>query len=244
MLFSTEIMEELEKLDPQIRAAFLKVLKLIEKTIGEVVKREDFLELKKEVELLTKAVRELAEAQKRTEQRVEELAEAQRRSEDRITRLEQVVAEIARELKALAREHRKTREILGNLTDTVGYGLEDKIMPYIPNFAIKEFGVEVHIVDRRNIVYPDGKYDEVNIYAEGTKDGQKVYIVGECKAHPGKKDLDRFSAMLNRLKVHLGSSIFPFVAGYTYSPEVEAYAKEKYPHIKIMKSFEFELKYK
>lgn len=48
MLFSVEIMEELEKLDPQIRSAFLKVLKLIEKTIGEVVKRQDCFELKKE----------------------------------------------------------------------------------------------------------------------------------------------------------------------------------------------------
>ncbi|MDW8319399.1 MAG: hypothetical protein RMN53_16335, partial [Anaerolineae bacterium] len=40
-------------------------------------------------------VEDLAEAQKRTEQRVEDLAEAQRQSEARLTRLETVVAELA-----------------------------------------------------------------------------------------------------------------------------------------------------
>ena len=71
MLFNVEIIEELEKLDPQVRSAFLKILKFIEKAVGEVVKREDFSELKKEVEVLTKTVAELAEAQKRTEEGLE-----------------------------------------------------------------------------------------------------------------------------------------------------------------------------
>ncbi|WP_353684646.1 hypothetical protein V4D30_02300 [Thermodesulfovibrio sp. 3907-1M] len=114
MLFSVELIEELENLDPQVRSAFLKILKLIEKAIGEVVKREDFLELKREVERLAKAVAELAEAQKRTEQRltrletvVAELAEAQKRTEQRLTRLETVVAELAEAQKRT--EQRLTR---------------------------------------------------------------------------------------------------------------------------------------
>ncbi|MCX7670317.1 MAG: hypothetical protein N2439_09625 [Anaerolineae bacterium] len=51
------------------------------------VRRED-------VEALQSVVRELAEAQKRTEQRVEELAEAQKRTEQRVDRLEIAVAEL------------------------------------------------------------------------------------------------------------------------------------------------------
>ncbi|GAB5045765.1 chordopoxvirus fusion protein [Thermodesulfovibrio sp. TK110] len=102
MLINVEIIEELENLDPQIRAAFLKILKLIAKAIGEVVTREDFLKLQREVEKLTKAVTELAEAQKKSEERltrletvVTELAEAQKKSEERLTRLETVVTELA-----------------------------------------------------------------------------------------------------------------------------------------------------
>ncbi|MGC8795475.1 MAG: chordopoxvirus fusion protein, partial [Thermodesulfovibrio sp.] len=95
MLFSIEIIEELEKLEPAIRSSLIKILKSLDKTIGEMVKREDFLELKVDFKKLTKIVEELAEAQKRTEQRVEELAEAQKRTEERLARLENIVAELA-----------------------------------------------------------------------------------------------------------------------------------------------------
>lgn len=50
-----------------------------------MVKREDFLELKK-------IVGELAEAQKQTQAILNELAEAQKKSEERLTRLELTVA--------------------------------------------------------------------------------------------------------------------------------------------------------
>jgi chromosome segregation ATPase len=52
-------------------------------------------ELAKAQKRTEQRVEELAEAQKRTEQRVEELAEAQKRSEERIGRLEIAVAELA-----------------------------------------------------------------------------------------------------------------------------------------------------
>ncbi|MGB9822530.1 MAG: chordopoxvirus fusion protein, partial [Thermodesulfovibrio sp.] len=94
MLFSIEIIEELEKLEPAIRSSLIKILKSLDKTIGEMVKREDFLELKVDFKKLTKIVEELAEAQKRTEERlarleniVAELAEAQKRTEQRVEEL-------------------------------------------------------------------------------------------------------------------------------------------------------------
>ncbi len=65
------------------------------------VRREDFDALQATVRELAEAqkrteqrVEELAEAQKRTEQRVEELAEAQKRTEQRVDRLEIAVAEL------------------------------------------------------------------------------------------------------------------------------------------------------
>lgn len=57
--------------------------------------------------------------------------------------------------------------------------------------------MDVNIVDRRNIIYPDGKYDEINIYAEGMKNGKISFIIGECKAQPGKKDIDKFCCCIN-----------------------------------------------
>jgi len=243
-----------------------EIIKIVDERIKEAhVTREDFTELKN-------IVKDLAEAQKRTEQRVEELAQAQRRTEERLTQLtirvdqltervnqlaeaqkrtEQRVEELAQaqkrteeELRLLIKEHERTREILSEISDTVGHGLEDKIFPYLYDFARKEYGVEVEVVDRRNILYTDGRFDEVNIYVEGRRDGERVYIVGECKSRPSIKEVDNFWRLIERLREHFKAKVYPFVVGYTYSPSVEEYLRTKYPEIRVLKSFEFELKYK
>lgn len=54
--------------------------------------------------------------------------------------------------------------MVGGLSDTVSYTLEDRIFPYMDVFASMEYGIKVEVLDRRNIVYPDDKFDEVNIY--------------------------------------------------------------------------------
>ncbi len=247
-------MQKAVNIKGKIKKVFLEkqagVLVELADIVNETVKAKDFNELKSIVADLAKAQKELAEAQKRTEQRVEELAEAQKASEVRLTKLELVVGELAEaqrkteeELRRLIKEHERTREIVAGLSDTVGYGLEDKIMPYISDFAKKEFAIETLLIDRRNIVYPDGRFDEVNIYVEGIKDGEKVYMIGECKARHGKKEIERFAELLKKVKGYLNAPVYSFVVGYSYSPEVEKYLEEKYPEIKIMKSFEFEMKY-
>ncbi|GAB4543018.1 MAG: hypothetical protein Fur0020_12460 [Thermodesulfovibrionia bacterium] len=222
-------LEAIEGLPEEFRLPLMRAFEFFREEIAETVKRSDFEELKA-------VVRELAEAQKRTEQRitrlegvVEELAEAQKRTEE--------------ELRKLIQEHEKTREMLGGLSDTVGYGLEDKIMPYISEFAKREYAVETLLIDRRNIIYPDGRFDEINIFVEGRRNGERVYLIGECKARPGKKEIARFSGVLNRVKNHLNAPVYPFIVGYYYSPDVEKYLKDKHPEIKAMKSFEFEMKY-
>ncbi|RMG03770.1 MAG: hypothetical protein D6726_04860 [Nitrospirae bacterium] len=220
--------------------------------LGEAQKRteervEELAEAQKRTE---KRVEELAEAQKRTEKRVEELAEAQKETQKEVSRLDMALKELAdaqrkteEEVKKLAKGLRETREMVGGLSDTVGYSLEDKIFPYMERFARKEYGFKIDILDRRNIVYPDGKFDEVNIYAEGRRNGEKIYLIGECKSRPGKKEIKKFSDRLKRIKKHLGGKVEAFLVGYYYSPEIEKYLKENHPEIKVMKSFEFEMKY-
>ena len=78
----------IEGLPEELKLPLMKAFELFREEIAETVKRSDFEELKA-------VVKELAEAQKRTEQRVEELAEAQKRTEERLTRLEGVVEELA-----------------------------------------------------------------------------------------------------------------------------------------------------
>jgi len=183
------------------------------------------------------SINQLAEAQRKTEesinslaQRVDQLAEAQRKTEER---LNQLIA-----------EHQRTREILAGISDTVGYGLEDKVMLYMmKEFARDEYGIEAEVVGRKNIVYPDGRYDEVNIYIEGRRNGEKVYVIGECKSRPSKSEVDKLVKKRERLRSYLNADVYVFIVGYHFTPEVELYLQEEYPEVKVFRSYEFEMRY-
>ncbi len=193
-------------------------------------------------------VRELTEAQKNTEKRFNELAEAQRRADERFNVLNETVKKLAQELVEMrlqfGAEIKDIRQQLGGLAMAVGYGIEDKVMPYFFDLAKKDYGILVKRVDRRNYIYPDGRYDEINIFAEGEKGRKRHVIVAECKAQPSKKDTDRLIEMAERLRNDTKATIYPILIGYMFSPEVESYAKEKYPALRLMKTYEFELNYK
>ncbi len=107
-----ELLEAFEELPPELRGPLLKVARAIQKVVGESVRREDFLELKE-------VVNQLAEAQKRTEERlgqltirVDQLAEAQKRTEERLGQLTARVDQ-------LAEAQKRTEERLGQLTARV-----------------------------------------------------------------------------------------------------------------------------
>jgi len=213
----------IDELPYELRLPLIKAFEYFRQEIADTVKKSDFDELKA-------VVKELAEAQKRTEQRLEELAEAQKRTEE--------------ELRELTKEHKITRQLVVNLSDTVGYGLEDKLFPYMKDFAQKEYGIKVKKLGRKNLVYADGKYDELNIFIEGYRGEKPVYVIGECKAQLGKKDIDKFSQVLKRVSKHLNAEVEGFLVSYTISPEVEKYIEDFYPELKFYYSYHFELNYK
>jgi hypothetical protein len=247
---SLSFLRKLDKAEPYVRELIISLAEEIQSKI--IVSRTDFDDLKN-------IVRELAEAQKETKNELKALAEAQKNSASRtdFDDLKNIVRELAEaqkrtelSMEELVKAQKKTeaevrdmKKQLGGLTADVGYGIEDKIMPCIFDFGKKEFDTDIRLVERRNLVYPDGKYDEINVYAEGLKNGKPVFIIGECKAQPGKKDFDKFARIAERVKKILSGDIYAFVVGYSFSPEVEVYAKEKYPHIRTYKSYEFEMKY-
>ena len=218
MNISAGLVQKMEDFDPKMKdILFCFMDEIQEKTSIIAVGRGDFDELKN-------VVLQLAEAQNRTEHRLEELAVAQKQTEIAVT--------------ALVVGQENLRSELGGLSMDVGYGIEDKMIPHLKQFALHEFGIEVTLVDRRNVFYPNGKHDEVNLYVEGKKDGHAQYLIGECKAQPGKKDFDKFSQELKRLQSVLKGEITPFMVGYHFAPEVESYAVEQYPQILRYKTFQ------
>lgn len=248
-MVSNSLLMKMERLDPYLQDVMISLVHEMEENAS--VNRKEFNELRdimKELAIVQKEtkteLKELAEAQKKTEEKVEELAEAQKETKSELKELAEAQKKTEQELRTLVITVKDVQKQVGGLAMTVGYGLEDRIMPYIYDFAKKEFSVDVNIVDRRNIIYPDGKYDEVNIYAEGLKNGQPSFIIGECKAQPGKKDIDKFDKLIERIKKVITGDVYCFIAGHQFTPDVEVYLSKKYPYIKACKSYEFGLKYK
>jgi len=240
------IKTELEKVFKPRQASVLA--KVIIDTHSDLVKADDFNELKEIVRELAEAQKELANAQKRTEQKLEELAEAQKGSEKRLTRLEVAVEELANaqkrteeELRKLVGEHSKTREQVGGLSNTVGYVLEDRAFLSLPELLKKDFGIEVRErIHRRHIKDNKGNYIEVNILGEAVRDEERITIIGEAKSQLSKNDVDEFiRKKLNRFK-GVYPKIFPLLVTYMISePDAEEYAKGK--GITIYYSYDFEL---
>ena len=232
--------------------------------INQTVTKAEFQELRVVVNELAEAqkrteerVEELAQAQKRTEERVEELAQAQKRTEERVEELVQRMEELAQaqkrteaSIKELTRAQRENEKILknfmvafddlkkqvGGLSMVVGYGIEDNLMPLMPQFVQNNYKVKACEVERKYILYDNGSYDEVNLHIHAKSNGKDVYIIGECKAQPGKKDIDRFNKMLKRIRNHYKSDIYGFIVGYTYHPEIEEYCKKH--SIDIFKTYQ------
>jgi DNA repair exonuclease SbcCD ATPase subunit len=103
-------LEAIETLPPEIKLSLIKAFELFKEEIAETVKRSDFEELKA-------VVRELAEAQKRTEQRVEELAEAQKRTEQRVEELAEAQKRTEQRVEELAEAQKRTEQRVEELAE-------------------------------------------------------------------------------------------------------------------------------
>ncbi|BCB96348.1 hypothetical protein JZK55_12700 [Dissulfurispira thermophila] len=179
-------LEAIEELPGEIKLPLMRVLELFREEIAETVKRSDFEELKS-------VVRELAEAQKRTEQRVEELAEAQKRTEQRVEELAEAQKKTEEELRSLARSHKELKEQVGGIAHTVGYRLEDESYKALPSLLRQDFGVEIKGRLKRDYIdIGRDRYIEVNIWGKAGQNGKEYVVVGEAKSQLKKKDIDEF----------------------------------------------------
>ncbi|HEX67817.1 MAG TPA: hypothetical protein ENG13_01975, partial [bacterium] len=112
MDISTGLIRKLEKVEPYLREVLISILEEIERQREERVTRKEFQELRD-------IVKELAEAQRRTEERVNELAQAQKKTEERLNELAEAQRKTEERVNGLAEAQRKTEERLTRLEETV-----------------------------------------------------------------------------------------------------------------------------
>jgi len=125
-----QVLEELfDFLDELVKVHDFNELKAIvaeiakeQKELAEAQKRTDekMRELAEAQKRTDEKVKELAEAQKRTEEEIKRLAEAQKRTEEKVKELAEAQKRTEEEIKRLAEEHRKTRARLDRLSQDFG----------------------------------------------------------------------------------------------------------------------------
>lgn len=240
MLTTHAIKTELEKVFKPRQASVLA--EVIVDAHSELVKADDFNELKGIVKELGIKVGELAEAQKRTEERVEELAQAQKRTEERVEELAGAQKRTEESVEELAGAQKRTEESLNRLigrvdiiqdrlegvSNSVGYSLENRTYESLPGILRQE-GVEVAgRLIRRYYETRKGKLNQINIYGKGKRGDEEILILGEVKVRPSKKEIEDFLKIAEAVKEAEGNpSVYLIFVAHDYHPNIERHLKEK-----------------
>ena len=223
------------------------IVTIVDERVKEIkVTRENFNELRDAMEKLTKAQAKTEERLGRLEDAVEKLTKAQAKTEERVGRLEDAVEKLAEaqarteeRVKELAAAQAKTEERLSTLTaafeglktevkslsDTVGLGLEDLGSAVLPSYIEKTYGISA-ITFSRKFITIDGKGIEINLYAEGKRDGETIILLGEAKNRIRKAEVSKYIKRITALKDYFDKPLFLFMFGYWIHPSAEELAKD------------------
>lgn len=213
------IKKELEKVFTVKQSSVLS--KIIADSYSELVKTGDFNELKE-------IVRELAQAQNRTELKVEELVDAQKRTELKVEELADAQKRTENSLNRLIGRVDIIEDRVEGISNSVGYSLEDMACKALPVLLKKE-GIEVTgELIRRYYELKKGKFNQINIYGKAKKEGREILILGESKVRPSRSEIDRFLKIAEHIKEAEGNpNVFLLFVAYDYHPNTETYLKEK-----------------
>jgi len=171
------------------------------------VSAHDELVTKAEFNELTAVVRELAEAQQRTELRVEELAEAQQE-------LAQSQHELTEAQKQTEWAVRDLAKQVGGLSNALGGSLEDFACDLVPELLEKHWQMQIESAGPEDLLI-GRKHREIDVVVRGTIAGKPVVVVCEAKASVSLKEVEGFLAVIDRFRsAHPDDDIRPLFFGY------------------------------
>jgi hypothetical protein len=167
------------------------------------VQAHDELVTKAEFNELTGVVRELAEAQKRTELRVEELAESQQRLTEAQERLAEAQSRTEWAVKDLAKQ-------VGGLSNSLGGSLDD----LVPELLEKHWGMTIASAGPEDVTV-GRKHREFDVVVRGAIGGRPVTVVCETKATVSAAEVEKFLALVAKLRAaRPDEEIRPLFFGY------------------------------
>ena len=200
----------------------------------DLVRADDFNELKGIVKELAEAQQHLAKAQQRTEQRVEDLAEtqqhlaeAQQRTEQRVEELAEAQQHTEHALQQLTRQMGGLARQMGGMSDRMGGDLEEVAAIMIHDVLEREFGWQIDELDRAWQMW-NGEEEEIDVFGQAhdpLRPDTTLWIVGEVKFNLTMRDVERFTFLLARAARHLEGEIVPVCFSYRVRPSVREATK-------------------
>jgi hypothetical protein len=158
---------------------------------------------------LSIAVRELAQAQARTEEELEKLAQAQTHTEEALHSLAQQV---------------------GALSENIGFGLEDIGRVVLPGYLERHYRVKLEgplgAELGRKFFDVEGQYVELNLYGEGKRDGQKVTVLGEAKSRIHGREVEKFAHDVTLVGPQIQGETMRVMFGFYIHPTATEAAKK------------------
>lgn len=200
---------------PQIRSRLLEqfpdpqatlLAHVFVESYDALVTKAELNELTGVVHDLSGVVKELAEAQKRTEIRVEELAAAQQRTEVRVEELAEAQQRTEVRIEELADAQKRTEfavgdlaKQVGGLANALGGSLEDFACDLVPEILEKHWHLVVASASPEEITV-GRKPREIDVVVRGTIDGRPVTVLCEVKSAVSAVEARRFLDVVEKAR--------------------------------------------
>jgi hypothetical protein len=201
MISPTSIKERLNSVFESAQANVLT--EIISETYTDLVKTNDFKELKSIVQQLADAQKALTDAQK-------ELADAQKRTE--------------KELRNLARQ-------VGGLSEAFGGSLEDFALDIVPELLEKNWNLKIEDAGRDEFLI-NKKTVELDLVIRGSREGHPMIVLGEVKSNLTAFEVDKFLSTTKEIinfntEEFSGKEVRVIFFGYRANQEARELVKEK-----------------
>lgn len=219
-----------EELRNSVTKVEFNELKEIVKDLAEAQKRTELRleELTKRVDKLTIRMDQLTERVDKLTIRMDELAKRVDELTANVSRLERKVEDLVGEMKGMKVTIQDMKQEMGGMSHAIGYGLEDQSYLTLPPVLKRDHAITLKGRLKRGFLETGrNKYIEINIWGQGERDGKSIEIIGEAKTQLKKKDVDKFLQTLQAIQPHIDHSIHPICITYQTSPAVSQYAKDK-----------------
>jgi chromosome segregation ATPase len=159
----------MEQLAGMTAELYKAVVAVVDDRVGEIkVTRRDFDDLKG-------MVQELGRGQVEMQRAIKELSQAQTRTEERVGGLEQAMEKLAQAQTRTESSLRELAQQVGKLSENIGFGLEDVARVVLPDYLAYRHNLQLEGEPgeelRRVFFEVDGGEVEINLYGEGRRDG-------------------------------------------------------------------------